>query len=161
MWKELHMGLYGHCLPLLEKLASGPLYLFLEISDESTEAKYTDFATFPSLPCLFCWWKESSSNKGHSSLDMSSSAMEQGLVLFLFFLNFLKTFLLEFLKGFKLAFKLHIWEREFRVHLTNVVLQLCKKKLQIYFAKITKNTGFCCFMWSYKLMNSGYTGGCR
>lgn len=79
------MGLYGRCLSLLEKLASGPLCLFLEISDESAEAKYTYFATFPSLPCLFCWWKESSSNKGHSSLDLSSSAVEQGLSLFLFF----------------------------------------------------------------------------
>lgn len=85
MWKELHMGLYGHCLPLLEKLASGPLCLFLEISDKYTEAKYTYFATFSSLPCLFCWQKESSSNKGHSSLDVSSSAVEQGLLLFLFF----------------------------------------------------------------------------
>lgn len=85
MWKELHVGLYANYLPLLEKLASGPLYLFLEISDESAEAKYTYFATFPSLSCLFCWWKESSSNKGHSSLDVSSSAMEQGLLLFYFF----------------------------------------------------------------------------
>lgn len=52
MWKELHVGLYGNCLPLLEKLASGPLYLFLEISDESAEAKYTYFAPF--LPCPAC-----------------------------------------------------------------------------------------------------------